>query len=243
MSKDHNMERSQLLEFARIAETTYNDPGKHEFAKLGYQVVKYFDRKGAQAYLIQNRECRILTFRGTQVSQPSDVIADVRAVRRQEPMGNVHRGFRGELDKIWHDILHELEQGSLPLYITGHSLGAAMATLAASRLAPNKVQALVTFGSPRVGNRRFVANLFVDHYRVINNNDAVTKVPLWIMGYRHHGRPVYLNYHGDIRDLTVWQRVKDMLRSRRRAMAKWQFFKGVYDHLMAHYIEKLQKGE
>lgn len=238
------MERSQLLKFARIAETTYNDPGKHGFAELGYRVVRFFDNHGAQAYLIENRECRILTFRGTEVSQPSDVIADLKASKnRSESRGCVHRGFKGELDKIWPEIQQELGKDSLPLYITGHSLGAAMATLAAARLGYGKVKALVTFGSPRVGNGSFVRNMFVEHYRVINNNDAVTKVPLWLMGYRHHGIPVYLNYYGDIKKLTAWQRVKDMLRSRRRALSKFQFFKGVYDHLMAHYIEKLQKGE
>lgn len=235
------MEREQLLQFAKIAETTYNNPGKNKFEELGYQVVKFFDRDGAQAYLIQNNSHRILSFRGTEITQPSDVVADLKASKnKSESHGRVHRGFKGELDKLWKEIKQEVDKGTLPLYITGHSLGAAMATLAAGRLA-HQVRALITFGSPRVGNRTFVKNLFVEHYRVVNNNDAVTKVPLWIMGYRHHGKVIYLNYYGDVREITTWQRVKDMLRSRKRALGKFQLFKGVYDHLMAHYIAKLKK--
>lgn len=234
------MERLELLNFAKIAKTTYDDPEKNEFEKLGYRVVKFFNKDGAQAYLIENESHRVLSFRGTEIKQPSDVVADLKASKnRSETYGRVHRGFKGELDKLWTDIKKEIDKGALPLYITGHSLGAAMATLAAGRLA-SKTKALITFGSPRVGNRSFINNLFVEHFRVVNNNDAVTKVPLWIMGYRHHGTCLYLNYYGEIRTVGVWQRIKDMIRSRRRAWSKFQFFKGVYDHLMDNYIKKLE---
>ena len=36
----------------------------------------------------------------------------------------------------------------------------------------------------------------VKHWRFVNNNDIVTKVPFWFMGYRHHGTEWYINYYG-----------------------------------------------
>jgi pimeloyl-ACP methyl ester carboxylesterase len=126
------------------------------------------------------------------------------------------------------------------VYVTGHSLGAAMATIAASRI-QDRVTALITFGSPRVGDTAFVKSLVVDHYRVQNNCDDVTKVPFRVMGFDHHGTHKYMNFNGEFRDLTPWQRVKDMARSRLKARAKGQKYIGVFDHMMANYIAKLAK--
>lgn len=239
------METTRILTFAKIAEITYDDPkaAKPRFKELEYEVVEFFDVNGAQGYLIKKTEVLsdeyVLSFRGTEVTQKSDVLADLKAGKNLEACGGkVHVGFKGELDKLWPKIEKALAKVDV-LYITGHSLGAAMATIAASRL-QGKAQALVTFGSPRVGNAEFVRNLNIDHYRVQNNCDDVTKVPFSLMGFRHHGTHKYMNFYGEFRELTSWQRAKDMLRSRRRAWQKKEHFIGVFDHLMANYIKKLE---
>jgi hypothetical protein len=50
-----------------------------------------------------------------------------------------------------------------------------------------------------------------------------------------------MNFYGEFRDLTPWQQVKDMVRSRLRARAKGQKYIGVFDDMMANYIAKLEK--
>ncbi len=242
------MERKDLLKFANIAATTYDDPkdSKKKFKELGYDIVEFFDVKGAQGYLLRKSEVfkdeYILSFRGTEVKEKSDVLADLSAGKNLEKSGGkVHYGFKHELDKLWPSIEKSLSKVD-SLYITGHSLGAAMATIAASRI-QDKVQALITFGSPRVGTRAFVSNLRVSHYRVQNNCDDVTKVPFQLMGFRHHGTHKYMNFYGEFRDLTSFQKFKDMIRSRRKAWQKGEKFIGVFDHLMNNYIKKLEKGE
>lgn len=239
------MERKELLMFANIAATTYDNPkdSKKKFKVQGYDIVEFFDIKGAQGYLLKDSNDQyILSFRGTEVSQPSDVLADLKAGKNIEAAGGkVHVGFKGELDKLWPSIQKSLTNVD-KLYVTGHSLGAAMATIAASRI-QDKVIALITFGSPRVGTTAFVNSLKVTHYRVQNNCDDVTKVPFRLMGFRHHGTHRYMNYYGEFRDLTGWQTLKDMIRSRLKARQKRQRFIGVFDHLMNHYIEKLSKGD
>ena len=71
-----------------------------------------------------------------------------------------------------------------------------MATIMASRCMHdeelNDPIELYTYGSPRVGWKGYVNSLNVTHHRWRNNNDIVTKVPLWIMGYRHHGNLHYI---------------------------------------------------
>ena len=182
----------------------------------------------------------VLSFRGTEVTEKSDVLADLKAGKNNEACGGkVHVGFKGEINKLWPAIEKAIANVG-NLYVTGHSLGAAMATIAASRM-QLKVTALITFGSPRVGNEKFVKSLNVEHYRVQNNCDDVTKVPFRFVGFRHHGTHKYMNYYGAFRDLTPLQRVKDMVRSRLKARSKGQKFIGVFDHMMANYIAKLEK--
>jgi triacylglycerol lipase len=237
------MEKSQLLIFANIAAITYEDQktSKTKFKTLGYTIVDFFDIENAQAYLLKGSDgTHVLSFRGTQVTEPSDVLADLKAGKNIEAIGGkIHVGFKGEINKLWPAI--EKATASIDcLYVTGHSLGAAMATIASGRM-QSKVLALVTFGSPRVGNKEYVNSLTVTHYRVQNNCDDVTKVPFLLMGFAHHGTHKYLNYYGAFRNLTPWQRVKDMIRSRAKAYTKGQKFLGVYDHMMDNYIAKLGK--
>jgi triacylglycerol lipase len=238
------MEASRLTVFAKISGITYEDPdiATPLFKELGYNVVKFFDKKGAQAYLLSNDVERVLSFRGTQPKEKSDVTADLTAGKnRADSGGKVHVGFKTELDKIWTDIKKELGVNpNSPLFVTGHSLGAAMATIAVSRMQKDVV-ALATFGSPRVGNQEFVDHVTVDHYRVQNNCDDVPKVPPELMGFVHHGTNVYLNYHGEIRNLNGWQKFKDQVRSRLKALRKFKAFVGVYDHMIDRYIFKLEK--
>ena len=239
----YKMEINQLLMFANISAITYDNQkdSKNKFKSFGFNIVEFFDIDGAQAYLLKDMNgIHVLSFRGTEVTQKSDILADLKAGKNIEACGGkVHVGFKGEINKVWPAIEKAIANIDT-LYLTGHSLGAAMATIAASRM-QSKVTALITFGSPRVGNQEFVSSLNVTHYRVQNNCDDVTKVPFRLSGFRHHGTHMYMNFYGEFRDLTPWQRIKDMVRSRLKARAKGQKFIGVFDHLMANYIAKLEK--
>ena len=159
--------------------------------------------------------------------------------------GLVHAGFKGEVDKLWEEInKHQQKHNDKEFYITGHSLGAAMATIATSRFEEYcEVNQLTTCGSPRAGTRSFVNNIRTLHYRVVNNNDIVTRVPLFLMGYKHHGKLIYINYYGQIRNMTLWQRFKDKVRGRWAAMKKLHPFDGTVDHGMNFYIDYTKENK
>jgi len=162
----------------------------------------------------------IIAFRGSQTDRVKDKIEDIQTDIdiAQVPfrgMGKVHRGFSRALESIWPAVIKILNsfdpKHEKKLWITGHSLGGALAMLTFSALhfrhqgedthwwAENAF--LYTFGQPRVGDKTFAAHLSAlarrRIYRVVNNKDPVTFIPFF-KGYKHVGRRLYINYNGKI---------------------------------------------
>jgi predicted lipase len=119
------------------------------------------------------------------------------------PAGNVENGFNdfyssfrtGKTDLAPRvvEALAELIQGGTvkTLWITGHSLGAALATLLAIDVAANggfATPVVYTFASPRIGDKVFAGTydgLVETSWRIANQNDIVTDLPPQFVGYTH----------------------------------------------------------
>lgn len=128
----------------------------------------------------------VLVFRGTE-QHIKDFVIDLKIgkILLGKSKKDTHQGFTDALDSVWGEIKDELSKLTCPVFFTGHSLGAALATLAAARHAP---QAVYTFGSPRVGNAAFAASLgSLPIHRVIDDEDVVTTLPPEELGFRHVG--------------------------------------------------------
>ena len=238
------LRRSLLLaELSAICYLSRAEAGRLAF-RIGFPEIRYYDRDGAQAYIFGNDTDRIVVCRGTEPNDWNDIRADLDlATVVAETAGRVHRGFKHEVDDLWPRLEQALLNNRLPLWFTGHSLGGAMATICASRCKLSFIEshprALVTFGSPRVGNRRYVSYVEYEAYRWVNNNDIVPRVPPWWLGYRHKGQEIYLNAYGQIRQLTAWQRVKDRWRGFLGGLKKWEFDQFT-DHSILRYIEYIR---
>ncbi len=169
-------------------------------------------------FLLSSPKLNILIFRGTQ--RQTEWIENVLALQTpyrnpvtNQPLGKVHLGiydfYQSDLAKSVMAAIKSIDP-KIPLLIAGHSLGAALATLAAMDLAllypklqPNLH--LYTYASPRVGDREFVeahSNLIPNHYRIVNLADTIPLLPMSRQlnaEFVHGGEQwSFLSYQGDI---------------------------------------------
>jgi predicted lipase len=127
---------------------------------------------------------------------------DVEKTNWHEVMA--HEGFVDAFRSVGGEILSRIS-GAQSVIITGHSLGGALATLCADACADMgvDVEAVYTFGSPRVGNpafaRQYNDDLSWQTYRVVNARDPVPKVPWLFSTYRHVDTLAYLHRDGSLR--------------------------------------------
>lgn len=121
----------------------------------------------------------VIVFRGTEVTSIADLKADLDTFLVDAPGGGrVHRGFFKAYQKVDELLKADLEKaGDLPVYITGHSLGGALALVATRYIGSDSVGATYTFGGPRVGDDAFFANIKTPVYRVVNAADGVARIP------------------------------------------------------------------
>jgi hypothetical protein len=162
-------------------------------------------------YVVDDGELGFVVFRGTQPTSLPNWLTDceINMIDPDGPAGDsalVHEGFWRACSALLDDdaesaglrryLLERHRQApGLNLWFAGHSLGGALATLAAYRL--GNAQGLYTFGSPRVGNDDF-ANAFsrkgLKHYRVVHRHDIVAHMPIDLpfLDYEHVGELKYV---------------------------------------------------
>tara|TARA_B100000886_G_C20365350_1_gene467057 strand:+ start:355 stop:1125 length:771 start_codon:yes stop_codon:yes gene_type:complete len=234
---------------ANICEYAYEDIATVEkYLKeenFKFKKIKFFEVDNAQGYGISFQTYSMLAFRGTEPTSFKDILADIKAwPADSETEGNVHAGFKGEVDKLWPSVTKWIKNKakSHKLVITGHSLGAAMATIITSRLVEEGFTNVVlyTYGSPRVGDREWGKQFDnIEAYRFVNNNDIVCQVPPFGY-YSHVGKLYYMTYDMKIKtNMTWWQRFFDKGRGTVKAWSKFQLFDGLYDHLGTKYIKRI----
>ena len=192
--------------------------------------VQVFAGRSTQAFVLHSPQFVIVAFRGTRVELFPDPIALLqRALPGGDLAGRIqgtlvflnwrdlvtdvrfglgphgiHRGFEQALlqTNVWEAIEPFLDTLSgRPIWFTGHSLGAALATIAAARCHTRRpVRGLYTFGSPRVGNSEFTRTVPPACYRFVNNDDIVTRLPPSVAGYEHVGQTKFINAAGNVVD-------------------------------------------
>jgi len=222
--------------------------------------------EGTEFITLETPKLIVIAFRGTEVNKPEDIFTDARAKLREPawsttPEVKVHFGFHKALHSSWRvvsDAIADAVNADKPIWLCGHSLGGALAVLAAHRLTTNDAPvegshkkpalgALYTYGQPRCGNSAFVDELESAlgnrFYRSVNNRDIVPLVPPPVpkRPYRHTGRVAYFNEFGDfILDPPLWYRALDkVVFSSKDVPSKLK--ETVSDHNMTGYVKLYRK--
>jgi triacylglycerol lipase len=224
------------LRLAAACQLAYDQFETGLAAPAGYQINGTFravviDRPEPIGFLMSSATDIILAFRGTD--SILDWLADATYVQRACPFvtgaGQTHQGFNRVYQSCRDQILAALPAvPTLPLYVTGHSLGGGLATLAALDIAVNTAftqPILYSIASPRVGDPQFADrfNAAVEtSWRVLNTLDVVPLLPpekifdgAALLHYQH---------------VNEWDPIT--------------FFKGgvAGNHALANYIGKLQNS-
>ena len=151
--------------------------------------------EGANVVIAGGRGVTIVAFAGTDPLRIEDWVTDLTAGLS---LTNLHTGFETAVDTVWRKISLAIEERPADernLFFTGHSLGGALALIAAERAArdlkDSKATAVYTFGCPRVGDLTF-SNKYAPRlgdctFRLVHGGDVVATVPPRFAGFRHVG--------------------------------------------------------
>ena len=189
--------------------------------------ISYFDEGEAREFAegagwkcalvaVDETECFIFTregetafvFRGT--SSWKDLATDLKIRKKNTMRGGVHSGFSEYVDKV-HERLEPFYSGDEKVSIVGHSLGGAAAQIYAFRLAREgrRIDKVVTFGGPRVGDRAWAKNY--NHWLSYANTrryrrvlDPVPHMPFRRWGFRHTNGERYIDRNGSIHTTVSW---------------------------------------
>jgi hypothetical protein len=207
--------------FGKQFEETFRGFGMKEFKLIANASTEPFPslNRGwaVRAMVFSNDKVVVVSFRGSEMDlrqAPVDtyrnwVGTNVKAfLRAEKSLGagvEVHDGFWTALDSVYKGLAGEIarQRGfkGKQVFLTGHSLGGALATLCALRLQKDGygAAAVYTYGSPRVGNDKFQSAFRLKHQRWVNQNDLVTQLPPELAGYRPVGTFDHILANGQAR--------------------------------------------
>jgi predicted lipase len=178
--------------------------GKEAFQKELGMEARLFSVGNTQAYLATNDDHILVAFRGTEAPTSIEGLKDWLLTDAVNllivPEGDLgtdfqaagvgarwHLGFMKALGDIWGPLVEAIEaerkKSDRPLWLTGHSLGGALALLAAWRLKRKfvPVHQVYTFGAPMVGNEdtaKAIDREMPDKiFRYVNDEDPIPHLP------------------------------------------------------------------
>ena len=207
--------------------------------------------RDTQAFVASDDEMVLVAFRGTEPNQLEDWITDADFKMAKTELGLVHDGFWTALDPVWQPLQEAIGQhqnNSQSLWFTGHSLGAALATLtvAAMRLELKPIHGLYTFGSPCVGSVDFTNQFDQDFgdfaFRYVNNVDVVTRVPTREMGYSHVGTTLTFDADGQAHaDMHFWNKFLEQIKGGLEELLAGKIAP-LNDHAVKNYVNRARKN-
>ena len=176
-----------VLPLAKMCEISYEDPEQvsKAFEQFGFpKTVAVVSPLHSQvAFVASCNDVAVVIFRGTDDTE--DWIININTYMHQTPDGGVHAGFSNAYSAMRQEIIAELKAlKPKHLWISGHSLGGAMALVCAYdlvRFQETEISGIFTFGQPRVGRKQFASYLQnqigMKYVHFVNELDGVPRLP------------------------------------------------------------------
>ena len=172
---------------AQLSDIAYQPPHEaaESFADLGFDKTMPVVRGSMIGYIVTGEDVTVVVFRGTDFTEVSDWLANIGRSATDTPHGSVHRGFFDAYQSMKDQVDAILaERDTAHLWVTGHSLGGALALMCAYDLEANedrRLDGLITFGQPMATRQQFadyIDDLLIGRYaRFVNRDDIVPRVP------------------------------------------------------------------
>lgn len=185
---------------AEASRSAYLPPyeAEKEFVELGFDSVQTMSDGSMIGYVVGVKDVAVVVFRGTD--DPGDWLANLNRFVAKTPDGPAHRGFyTAYMPLSYQAVVLVRATEAKSAWVTGHSLGGALALLCAYELSRDetiRVAGLMTFGQPMVARPPLtdrIEELLRSRYvHFANNRDIVPRVP---PSFDHCGSLVY--YDGD----------------------------------------------
>lgn len=186
---------------ASVSEKAYLTPveAKTSYRTLGFDEPESFEHGSMFGYVLTFNDAAIIVFRGTD--DRADWFVNLDTIPAQTRHGEVHKGFFDSYQPLKRQIITLLRNNKPKhLWITGHSLGGALAVVCAYDLVENekqKLDGIITFGQPMVAHKQLAEYLgealFGRYAHYVNDNDIVPRVA---PGYAHCGSLVWFTEGG-----------------------------------------------
>lgn len=175
--------------FAKRSFTGGEQTTEDELHDIGFENYRFIENEaaGLQVLITANETTMVIAFQGSK--QIIDWFANFYFFQQDAAFnvqGKIHQGFATVLNSEWEQIMDAINSYHRPgqsIWLSGHSLGAALATITAARLieAGYEIAPLYTHASPRVGDALFAENFYEQtqgkHYRFVNGADIVPHLP------------------------------------------------------------------
>jgi hypothetical protein len=242
-----------LIKCAKLSMAAYLEIADINFVNYGVEFVKKLSstKTGTQGLVAVNHQEKILyiIFRGTD--QFTDLKMNFKF--QQVPfmtkcgIGNVHLGFLEAFQSIRKQIINInfTMYADYDIVVTGHSLGGALATLTGSMSVFSNSIYVVTFGSPKVGDRKFMEsfNKCIDSSRIVFEADPVPELPP-LPQYCHVGGELRIDSEG--RELPTYGFFTRLWKTflawvKRKKVAEDSEVISFHDHSRFQYVKALEK--
>lgn len=214
-----------LLDTVRLSALAYKEPAdiEAEIKNLGFNNFRFVknDLTNTQCFLCSKENIVYLSFRGTTFDDWEDWATNLDCEFVDCKFGQFFKGFWLDVESVYDEILGVLVAHIVQnrkLIITGHSQGAGDAAAMGVRMLGEHrdVFRVIHYGGPRVVDSDaayYLDRHFPDvFYRIVNNNDLVTRVPPRVFGFSHFGNLGYFTEDGVFStDITWWDRFLDRI--------------------------------